>query len=143
MVSLYKNKITGKYRSKLEKTCAELLKEHNIKFEYEPWIVTLSSGFESSIISYETSRKTYQTCSKKIRPITYKPDFIGDKWVIEVKGMRTPEFNIKWKMFKKYLQDNKLEYTLFLPTSKKQILESINLINNGYESSSKSNSKQS
>lgn len=42
--------------------------------------------------------------------------------------MVTPDFSIKWKLFKKYLEDNKLNFTLFLPRSKKEIIESINII---------------
>lgn len=37
---------------------------------------------------------------------------------------------IKWKLFKKYLKTNDLHYTLFMPTTKKEILESIQIIKN-------------
>lgn len=42
--------------------------------------------------------------------------------------MRTPDFNIKWKLYKKYLEEHHLDYLLLMPTNKKEILESIELI---------------
>ena len=45
--------------------------------------------------SYERKVKKFVESSKKIRAITYTPDFVGLDWIMEVKGMRTPDFNIK------------------------------------------------
>lgn len=42
--------------------------------------------------------------------------------------MKTQDFIIRWKLFKKYLSDKKLDFTLFMPTNKAQIIESIKLI---------------
>lgn len=50
---------------------------------------------------------------------------------METKGKRTADFNIKWKLFRKYLQENDIEVTLFMPTNKKEILESIKIIKDG------------
>ena len=47
---------------------------------------------------------------------------------METKGMRTPDFNIKWKLFKRYLMEQQLKYILFMPTSKKEIIQSIEII---------------
>jgi len=42
--------------------------------------------------------------------------------------MLTQDFIIRWKLFKQYLTDKKLSFTLFMPTNKSQIIESIKLI---------------
>lgn len=57
----------------------------------------------------------------RVREITYTPDFVGKDWVIETKGMKTPDFLLKWKLFKKYLIDNNLKYTLYMPSNQKQV----------------------
>ena len=55
---------------------------------------------------------------KKIRPITYKADFLihhndGTKEVVDVKGYRTEVFNIKWKMLKYLHKDEEnIKFTL-------------------------------
>jgi hypothetical protein len=53
------------FRSKLELYCYNILKSHQILSEYEQKTFTLLDSFE------------YQ--GEKIRPMTYKPDFTGDK----------------------------------------------------------------
>lgn len=128
VIGKYKNKVVGKFRSKLEKFCAEELKLHKIDFKYEEWKVELIPKFISSIISYEKTAKGYVPISPNIRSITYTPDFVGDNWIIETKGQETSDFKIKWKMFKKYIDDNSLNYTLYKPTNQKQIKETIKLI---------------
>jgi hypothetical protein len=124
----YKSVAVGKYRSKLEKFCAKELTDNKIKFKYEEWKVELIPKFISSIISYEKTAKGYVPISPNIRSITYTPDFVGDNWIIETKGQETSDFKIKWKMFKKYIDDNSLNYTLYKPTNQKQIKETIKLI---------------
>lgn len=42
--------------------------------------------------------------------------------------MKTQDFIIRWKLFKKHLTANGLDYTLFMPTNKAQIIKSIELI---------------
>lgn len=124
----YKNKSTGKFRSGLEEFCDTQLKLNKIDFKYEEWKVELFPKFKSSIVSYESKAKALVIVSPNIRNMTYTPDFVGDNWIIETKGRETPDFKIKWKMFKKYLEDNNLEYTLFKPTNQKQVLETIKII---------------
>lgn len=131
----YKNKIVAGYRSKLEEFCAKELQKENIPFEYETLKVVLQEGFVFDNPSFEKNKKGYSLNSEKIRPITYTPDFIGDSWIIEVKGRETTDFKIKWKMFKKWLKDNNSTIALFKPTNQKQVLETIKHIK--YELSSK------
>lgn len=129
----YKNKKVKGFRSKLEKFCRDKLVENKIPFTYEEWSILLQDKFEFTNKSIERDKKTGQLkeASGNIRAITYTPDFVGTNWVIETKGKETADFIIKWKMFKNYLQENKLSYTLYKPTNQKQVLQVINFIKNG------------
>jgi len=124
----YKNKTEGKFRSKLEQFCAKELTANNIDYTYEEWKVDLQPKFVFPYLCYEKTKHGYLSPSENIRSITYTPDFVGDWWVIETKGQETTDFIIKWKMFKHYLVENKLDYMLFKPTNQKQIKESIKII---------------
>lgn len=132
----YKNEtqeVNGvKVRSKLEKTCYELLVEHKIPFEYEPITYNLLTPFKYTGDSYEKvgrgQQRTFGKEKQAVRGVTYTPDFVGDGWIIETKGMETSDFKIKWKMFKKLLEDSGQKVTLYKPTNKKEILETISLI---------------
>lgn len=113
----YKNKPTGKYRSKLEAFTADCLNANNIPFGYETQKIELVPGFEASIDTFENGILK----PRKVRSITYTPDFVGKDWIIEVKGRKTVDFMLKWKLFKKYLTDNNLPYKLYLLSNQKQI----------------------
>ena len=67
-----------------------LLNEKNICFEMQPSFV-LQEGFKSEY--------------GKIRDIRYVADFRIGKYVVDVKGMETPEFRLKKKMFLKLNSD--------------------------------------
>lgn len=137
----YKNRPMGKFRSGLEKFCAHELTLNGIPFEYEKWSVILQGKFKSSVTSYERVKKTFKSTSQNIRAITYTPDFVGSNWIIETKGKETPDFKMKWKMFKKYIEkESDIKYTLFKPTNQKQVKESINIIKNIIQYGTDSNS---
>ena len=112
-----------KYRSKLEARCAQILKENNISFEYEPKTFELISGFIPLIPYYdeETPKqrlKRLKSGSKiversliaktsKIISLKYTPDIYVkynnlDIW-IEVKSIENDVFYIKKKLFIKLL----------------------------------------
>ena len=112
-----------KYRSKLEARCAQILKENNISFEYEPKTFELISGFTPLIPYYdeETPKqrlKRLKSGSKviersliaktsKIISLKYTPDIYVkynnlDIW-IEVKSIENDVFYIKKKLFIKLL----------------------------------------
>ena len=62
-----------KYRSKLEARCAQILKETNISFEYEPLKIEYIPTFEYY--------------GEKYRAAFYTPDFLVDnKYILEIKG---------------------------------------------------------
>ena len=129
--SLIKNKYNARKgkgtMSQLESCCKRLLEEANIPFEYE--------GIEYELVpkvtysSFEKSRKNFKEI-KTTRAVIYRPDFIcpNRTWIIETKGFKTPDFVIKWKLLKQRLYNENKNIVLFMPTNKKQIECSIELI---------------
>ena len=122
------------FKSKLEVYCYKRLKEENIYNEYEKYAFILQPDFISNSPCFEVNKrnKQFEVVSAKIRPITYKPDFVNvkDNWIIECKGYPNDVFPMKWKMFKWYLKQNNINTRLFLPRNMKQVDEVIKLIKN-------------
>jgi hypothetical protein len=107
------------------------LVDAGLEFEYNQHSYELFQGFESKNNSYEADKRNGNGMylkSKTLRKITYKPDFVGKDFIIETKGIASPDFALRWKMFKKYLNDNNLKYDLFMPHNQKQIQECIKII---------------
>ena len=74
-----------KYRSKLEARCAQILKENNISFEYEPLKIEYIPKFEYY--------------GEKYRAAFYTPDFIIDnKYILEIKGFPNEVYRYKKKL---------------------------------------------
>jgi hypothetical protein len=127
------------FRSKLELFTYNELKKNKIPFRYEEdrFEVIPSFNFEPSCIEKKKSRGRIimKEATKKIRAATYLPDFVNleEGWIIEVKGLRTEAFNLRWKLFKKYLVDNKLFYDLYMPTNQAQVKEIIKIIKRKYD----------
>ena len=120
-----------KFRSKLEVFTYKQLEAAGIKSMYEENTYTLMPGFYPIMDSYEPSKGEYKNNTKKVRAITYTPDFVdpNGKWIIEVKGYANDVFPIKWKLFKVYLMENDMEdCTLYLPKNQKQVKETVELI---------------
>lgn len=124
-----------RFKSKLEGYCYEQLKANGIPFKYEEDIFTLINPFTFNNSSWELGKikgvRVFREANPKIRAITYKPDFtnLEQGWVIECKGMMTDTFPMRWKLFKRYIQENGLNYDLYMPRNKKHIDIVINLIN--------------
>ena len=91
-----------KYRSKLEARCAQILKENNISFEYEPLKIEYIPKFEYY--------------GEKYRAAFYTPDFIVDnKYILEIKGWKTDTYRYKKKLvLLKLLKDNNYTKYRFL-----------------------------
>ena len=127
MVKKYKNKTITKFRSKLEKTCWDLLKEADIEFFYEPFKVPLIEGFEYNNDSWEKVGKEYKLQKRKVQRMTYTPDFVSsptlikDLWIIETKGYPTDSFKLKWKLLKQHALENNYNWIMYMPTSKSEI----------------------
>lgn len=115
-------------RNQLENYASEKLKEKGVVHGYEPYSIVLLPSFTARIKSIEKISKKFKEKSEKIRPITYKPDFVGDGWLMETKGFRREEFNLKWKMLKHLLTVHQLPLTLYMPTNQKEVDISIEQI---------------
>ena len=75
-----------KFRSKLETYTYKALKNAGIDAKYEAEHFLLIPKFEYN--------------GEKIRPMTYLPDFVGNGFIIECKGMITDSFPLRFKIFK-------------------------------------------
>ena len=131
------SKVDGiSFRSRLEAFTYKELKNSGLKFDYEKEKFVLLDKLNYEGISIEKRKKkgklVFDQALTSIRSTTYLPDFtnLKDGWIIEVKGLKSDVFNLKWKLFKHYLVKNNLNYDLYMPGSKKQILQCIDLIKN-------------
>lgn len=128
-------KIDGiEFKSRLEAFTYTALKKEGIKFDYEKEKFVLLDKLKYENVSIEKRKKkgklVFDQALTSIRSTTYLPDFtnLEDGWIIEVKGMKTDVFNLKWKLFKHHLVKNNLNYELYMPGSKKQILQCVDMI---------------
>ena len=99
------------FRSKLEAYTYSKLKEANIKADYENKRYTLLPKFEFH--------------GKKIRAITYLPDFIGKEFVIECKGYRTDTWPLREKLFNYYLYNFEPNMSFYIVHNQKEVDELI------------------
>ena len=86
--------------------------------------------FESESIE-SNSKKELGDNIVKFRDITFTPDFVDpiNQWIIEVKGFANDVFPVKWKLFKKHLQElGEDTPMLFLPRNQKQVLETVEIL---------------
>ena len=121
-----------KFASGLERYMYMALKKAKIKAKYEGNTYEIVPGFNftnSCIARTASGKGEYkERGNKKILPIKYTPDFIGKNFIIECKGRANESFPMRWKLFKKYLMDNKIKTTLYKPQNQKQCDETVNLI---------------
>jgi hypothetical protein len=121
-----------KFASGLEKYMYKALKEANIKAKYEGEIYTIVEGFEFSMACFERQSNgkgdLIDRGNKKILPIKYTPDFVGDNFIIECKGRANESFPMRWKLFKKYLSEHLENVTLYKPQNQKECDKVIDLI---------------
>jgi hypothetical protein len=96
-----------KFDSKLEVFAYQALDQAGIISEYNNNIVTLIPAFEY--------------LNKKVRPITYKPDFVGKGWIMEIKGFESKDFPLRWKLLKYRLSMNDSHVKLFLVHNQKEV----------------------
>ena len=120
------------FASGLERYMYQALKKAKIKAKYEGETYEVISGFDFINPSYERTAngkgEFKQRGGKKILPIKYTPDFVGKDFIIECKGRANESFPLRWKLFKKYLADNKLYYRLYKPQNQKECDKVIELI---------------
>ena len=119
-----------------EQYCLDRLKENGIFEGYENKTYTVLEGFEFTTESWERTQNGkgdfINRGEKNIRPITYTPDFVGEDYIIEVKGYiragSYDAFPLRWKLFKSWHQKNKIGKKLYMPRNKKEIDKTIELI---------------
>jgi hypothetical protein len=120
------------FASGLERYMYQAMKKAKIKAEYEPKTFVLQEGFMCGIQCYERQSNgkgdMVNRGEKKILPIKYTPDFIGDGFIIETKGRANESFPLRWKMFKKYVNHKMKHVTLYKPQNQKECDKVIELI---------------
>ena len=120
------------FASGLERYMYQVLKKAKIKAKYEGETYTVQEGFMFNNESYERQSNgkgdlVNRGC-KKILPIKYTPDFVSDSFIIECKGRANESFPMRWKMFKKYVNDNLKHVTLYKPQNQKECDKVVELI---------------
>lgn len=103
-----------KFRSKLETYTYKKLKEANIEAEYESTHFQILPKFVYN--------------GEKIRAMTYLPDFVGEDFIIECKGLMGDSFPLRWKFFKYTLMQSNSNYKLYLVRNQKQVDQLIDLL---------------
>ena len=120
------------FASGLERYMYQALKKAKIKAKYEGQTYVLEDSFNFEIDSFERQGNgkgdMVNRGQKKILNIKYTPDFISDSFIIECKGRANESFPIRWKMFKKYVNDNLKHVTLYKPQNQKECDKVIELI---------------
>ena len=120
------------FASGLEKYMYMALKKAKIKATYEGETYVLQESFAFEVDSYERQANgkgdLVNRGQKKILNIKYTPDFVSNSFIIECKGRANESFPIRWKMFKKYVNDNLKHVTLYKPQNQKECDKVIELI---------------
>ena len=120
------------FASGLEKYMYQALKKAKIHAIYEGATFELQKGFMFDVDSYERQGNGKGTMinrgQKKILNIKYTPDFVSPSFIIECKGRANESFPLRWKMFKKYVNNKLKHVTLYKPQNQKECDEVINLI---------------
>jgi len=120
------------FASGLEKYMYIALKKAKIKAKYEGETFVLQEGFMFNVDSFERQGNgkgdMVNRGQKKILNIKYTPDFVSSSFIIECKGRANESFPLRWKMFKKYVNDNLKHVTLYKPQNQKECDKVIELI---------------
>ena len=120
------------FASGLEKYMYQALKDAKIKAEYEGKTFVVAEGFDfpnTSIERCANGRGDFKDRgNKKILPIKYTPDFVGNGFIIECKGRANESFPLRWKLFKKIVNSIHPPVILYKPQNQKECDETISLI---------------
>lgn len=120
------------FASGLEKYMYMALKKAKIRSKYEGETFVLLNGFhfENEVYERQSNGKGdyVNRGSKRILPIKYTPDFIGDDFIIETKGRANESFPMRWKLFKKLVSEQFPNITLYKPQSQRECDETVRLI---------------
>ena len=120
------------FASGLEKYMYLALKKAKIKADYEGETFTLIDGFEFNVDCIERQSngkgEFKDRGNKKILPIKYTPDFVNEDFIIECKGRANESFPMRWKLFKRWINNNRFHVTLYKPQNQKECDQVIELI---------------
>lgn len=120
------------FASGLEKYMYKALKDNKIETAYESQTFELVNNFEFPNDCFERQANGKGDFSnrgnKKVLNIKYTPDFIGYDYIIETKGRANESFPLRWKLFKKWLHDNKDTRTVYKPQTQDQCDMTVQLI---------------
>ena len=121
------------YKSGLELYAAKAFDSAAIPFQYEPDKFILQEGYKVKEELYErqgNGKGDFKNRgSRKILPLTYKPDFVGANFICETKGFAGEAFPIRWKLFLKQITEGHDErLMIFKPQSQGDVDEMIKVI---------------
>jgi len=123
-----KKKQLGRYKSSIEKYCADQLREYGLDFDYEEHKFELMDRFRFPNKYFKMTSKGKDMADRTgsvVLPITYTPDFVGKnhKWIIETKGYLPShhDFMMRWKLFLSYLVGIQSDYIVFLAKNSRQV----------------------
>ena len=120
------------FASGLEKYMYMALKKNKIKAKYEGETFVLINGFHFANESFERQANGKGIFSnrggKRILPIKYTPDFIGEDFIIETKGRANDSFPMRWKLFKQLVVRQFPRVTLYKPQNQKECDTTVELI---------------
>lgn len=109
VINAAKNTVDGiNFKSKLEVSIYKHLRDNNYDFDYELNKISLQETFKPSVLFLKRKGKDFQEDKSAIRAITYTPDFLvrvnNINLYLEAKGFKTDSYNIKVKLFRKWLE---------------------------------------
>ena len=124
------------FNSRLELFTYRTLKKEGVPSDYEGKTYLLHEKFTYPGRIYDKGKKdgkkVYKLKSSNVRKREYTPDFINEdpEWnfVIEVKGLRTPEFVMRFKLWLQHLTETGQTPDVYVPSNQTEVLETINLI---------------
>jgi len=121
-----------KFASGLEKYMYIVLKKAKIKFKYEGENFELVKPFQFNSETHERQNngkgEYINRGNKRILGVRYTPDFVGEDFVIETKGRANESFPMRWKLFKKHMQEVGDNRNLYKPQTNKECDKTIDLI---------------
>ena len=100
------------------------------KYEGETFVLLNGFHFDNECYERQANGKGDYTNrgSKRILPIKYTPDFIGQDFIIETKGRANESFPMRWKLFKQLVTNQFPSYTLYKPQNQKECDRTVELI---------------
>lgn len=120
------------FASGLERYMYMALKKAKIKSRYEGETFVLLNGFHFENECYERQAngkgEYVNRGTKRILPIKYTPDFIGDDFIIECKGRANESFPMRWKMFKQLVTEQFPNITLYKPQNQTECDKTVEII---------------